>query len=75
MIIETRNLLPTLSVIKIKFMEEAERRCNQELEVSNNQQALAAMKNEKFNKCNENTVIKGNCVEEGHYANNCTIKG
>ncbi|GBP96639.1 Retrovirus-related Pol polyprotein from transposon TNT 1-94, partial [Eumeta japonica] len=84
MIIETRDTLPSLSVIKVKLLEEASRRNNQESEDSNKQQAFRAFKNENFNKQkdvrNKSNVkyTKGNCFicgRKGHYANRCTAKG
>ena len=83
MIIETRDALPSLSITKLKLLEEAERRNNQELEGSSTQQAFGAIKKEKFNKNKNNKNasnsknFKGNCYvcgKKGHYANKCRLK-
>lgn len=79
---ETRDALPSLSVLKLKLLEEAERREQRNDEMSSMSQAFGAIREGKGrkenNKSEENSKnIKGKCFvcgKKGHYANKCNEK-
>lgn len=75
-VMETRDVLPALATLKIKLLEEHERK-NEQTQ-SNVEQAFFSEKGNKSNKGKDSKkVMKGNCFKcgkKGHYANKCNLK-